>query len=213
MAKLRDKMRLLASIRIIRVTLALAVAFWMAGAGCMLGCENMVSAAADHSSSTGGSDGADSAAGTNASVIVVSGDACASMKSHDCCAKRGKPSVSQRAKQSPIAEPLRQSPSKLAANSARDLKVLVFGHQSPVHRDEVATEAAAPISTMRDCPLAVNATAALSKARPDESASAIVRARVVAPLNSVQEQLAALAPLSALPNRGHTYLRCCVFLI
>jgi hypothetical protein len=206
-------MRLLASIRIIRVTLAVAVAFWTAGAGCMLGCENMVSAAVDHSSSAGHSDGADAAAGTNASAIVVSGDACASMKSHDCCAKRGKPSVAPRAKQSPAAEPLRLPSSKLTANSARDFKVRAFGNHARAHLDEVATEAAAPISTMRDCPLAVNATAALSKARPDESGSAIVLARAFAPSNSVQEQLAALAPLSALPNRGHTYLRCCVFLI
>ena len=33
------------SFRIIRVTLALAVALWMAGAGCLLGCENSVATA------------------------------------------------------------------------------------------------------------------------------------------------------------------------
>src|SRR5512132_1296833 len=37
-------MRFLSSIRIVRVSLALAVALWMAGFGCLLGCENMVSA-------------------------------------------------------------------------------------------------------------------------------------------------------------------------
>jgi hypothetical protein len=201
MAKLRGKMRLLSSIRIIRVTLALAVAFWMAGAGCLLGCENMVSAAsAAHTLPTEDSAGTHAAAG-----IVVSGEACASMKSHDCCAKRGKQSVAKKTQ--------RQSTVKLTANSARHSNVHAQANQAPVPVDPVATEAAAPISTMRDCPLAVNAAAALSKAKPDESGSAIVRARAANTFPSVQEQLAALAPPSALPNRGHTYLRCCAFLI
>ncbi len=213
MAKLRGKMRLLSSIRIIRVTLALAVACWMAGAGCLLGCENMVSAAsAGHTLPTGDSDGTQAA-----SAIVVSGDACASMKSHDCCANRGKQSVAaQRGKQyvaKTAAKPLSQSPVKLNANVARQPQVDALANQAPVLVERVATEAAAPISTMRDCPLAVNATAALSKAKPDESGNAIVLTRAANTFPSVREQLAALAPASALPNRGHTYLRCCVFLI
>src|SRR6185436_15980021 len=75
---LTSLMRLLSSIRILRVVLGFAVALWMAGAGCMLGCENMVSAVAanDHHPATKGSE------------LVVSGDACASMQGHDCCAKR-----------------------------------------------------------------------------------------------------------------------------
>src|SRR6185295_1168773 len=75
--RLAGTMRLLSSIRIVRVSLALAVALWMAGAGCMLGCENMTSAAAAN----------DHHPAAEATVIVASGEACASMRSHDCCAR------------------------------------------------------------------------------------------------------------------------------
>jgi hypothetical protein len=66
---------------------------------------------------------------------------------------------------------------------------------------------------MVDCPLAVNATAALSKARPDESGADLPLTRAADNFSDVQEQLTALTPPSLLPNRGHTYLRCCVLLI
>src|SRR4051794_35935581 len=72
------KMRLLSSIRIVRISLALAVAFWMAGAGCMFGgCQNMASAATLSEVATQ----------QTAPELIDSGDACASNKSHHCCSK------------------------------------------------------------------------------------------------------------------------------
>src|SRR5919106_2044714 len=65
--------------KIVRVALSLVVAFWMAGAGCLLGCENMVANAAVHAP-----------AQANTLTIVASGDACATKRSHDCCASRKK---------------------------------------------------------------------------------------------------------------------------
>ena len=53
----------------------------------MLGCENMVSAAA----------ASDNHSTASAPIIVASGEACASMHSHDCCAKRGAKSASKSA--------------------------------------------------------------------------------------------------------------------
>jgi len=63
-----------------------------------------------------------------------------------------------------------------------------------------------------DCPMAVNASAALSKAQNDDTSVALLPAAGEL-LSPATEQLRALAPPLRLPNRGHTYLRCCVFLI
>jgi hypothetical protein len=176
-------MRLLSSIRIVRVTLSLAVAFWMAGAGCMLGCENMVTAAAR----------SDTASPANSSTIVAAGEACASMRSHDCCAKHG-------SRPAPSARPKSRS----AANS----KTI----ETRASTAMTAELGAAPTSMM-DCPLAVNATAALSKAKPDQSSSALLLNGANSSIPQLQGQALALSPALRLPNRGHTYLRCCVFLI
>ena len=166
-------MRFLSSIRIVRVSLALAVALWMAGAGCMLGCGNMMTAAA-----------ATNIESPASSPIVASGDACAAMHAHDCCAKH----------RAHVA-------SKAAANSNT-------GTTLPL-----APELSATPATMMDCPLAVNATAVLSKAGSDQSHVALPSSSESAALSNSPEQTNAFARPLRLPNRGHTYLRCCVFLI
>lgn len=178
-------MRFLSSIRIVRVGLAFAVALWMAGAGCLLGCEKMVVAAADEAGST-----ATSSTATNSLTVVASGDACASAQSHDCCPSHR---ITNAGKSTP-----RSSPPAAASQIAAP----TFG-----------VELAAPSSMMMDCPLAVNATAALSKANPDTARTALAHTHASAPAPFFQEQALALAPPPLLPNRGHTYLRCCVFLI
>lgn len=63
-----------------RVVLAMALALWVAGAGCLLGCEGMIAVAASENSDA-------THRATSDQNTVVSGDACASAKSHDCCAK------------------------------------------------------------------------------------------------------------------------------
>ena len=158
--------------RLARIGLSLAVAFWMAGAGCLLGCENMVSAAVDPVA-------AEPAPSQN---VIVSGDACASA-SHDCCAKR-------HAKSAHKAPP-----------SSRSTDALI--------PEVVANTSSSPI----DCPLAVTATAALSKSDPDRISGAVLVPRENNPFTSQPEQRSALSHPLRLPNRGHTYLRCCVFLI
>lgn len=174
-------MRFLSSIRIVRVALALAVALWLAGAGCLLGCQNMVAAATANESSSP----AVSLTATNSQTIVAARDACASMHSHGCCARHGG---------KPASKPTAKS-------------------KTPATASAVAVELGATSSTMMDCPLAVNATAALAKARPDQSSSALPLTRANAALPYFQEQATALSPPPFLPNRGHSYLRCCVFLI
>ena len=180
-------MRLLSSLRIVRVSLALAVAFWMAGAGCMLGCENMATAAA-----------ATSIESPASSPIVASGEACASRHSHDCCAKRGA-----------------HSSAKVTAKPASDKLQFVADSRKKIPdeaHDKLESLEQSPTSMM-NCPLAVNAAAVLSKAGSDQSSVALAPSIAIASLSNSPEQTTAFARPLRLPNRGHTYLRCCVFLI
>ncbi len=126
---------------------------------------------------------AEHASASTLANVVVSGDACASAHSHDCCASHG-------AKASTSSKKAK-APTSVA----------------------LATGMSGATSTMESCPLAVNATAALSKARADQSIDALVAARSELLNSRIAEQPIALSVPSLLPNRGHTYLRCCVFLI
>jgi hypothetical protein len=167
-------MRFLSSIRIVRVSLALAVALWMAGAGCMLGCGNMVSAATS----------SDVVSHENTSTIVATGGACASMQSHHCCAKH-------RAQSAPKAS------AKTHSDQTTSLVPALAGIPG----------------SMMECPLAVNAAAALSKAGSDQSNAALVAVSGRTFLSDSPAQASAFVRPLRLPNRGHTHLRCCVFLI
>jgi hypothetical protein len=171
-------MRFFCSVKIVRVVLAVAVAFWMAGAGCMLVCENMVMAAASNNATSSG----------NSLTTVAAGDACASANSHDCCAHHGKHGNKSK----------KTSGGKATKQPTDAALILDFANS--------------PSGMMADCPLAINATAAISKAKRDESSSAYALTGATALPNAL-EQTFPLAPPSRLPNRGHTYLHCCVFLI
>ena len=64
-----------------------------------------------------------------------------------------------------------------------------------------------------NCPFAVSRAAVVTKAQGrDMNASAVLAVSNPAQQNLL-EQTASLSPPLRLPNRGHTYLRCCVFLI
>jgi hypothetical protein len=63
-------------IRIFRLTLAVSVSLWMAGAGCLLGCSNSVNAAPRSP--------------TAENNTVIADDSCAAQRSHDCCPKKPK---------------------------------------------------------------------------------------------------------------------------
>jgi hypothetical protein len=166
-------MRNFSSFRIIRVTLAFAVALWMAGAGCLIGCENVTSASAASEQTA------------NTSVLVVSGEVCAK---HGANSQHGAKSAGSKSTKTAKA-------TKPASGNA---SLLAFHAGS---------------SSMMDCPLAVNATAALAKARTDNADADFALANVSPLLASSLEESAAHTPPARLLNRGHTYLRCCVFLI
>lgn len=173
-------MRTLTSTRIVRLILAPLLSLWVAGAGCMMGCEGMVAAAATIPGSTS-SKHSDQHAGRKAS-IVASGHACSSSGSHSCCARNAgvtKPEAKQ--------------------TSKSDFALVTLGGSSS--------------GMMKDCPLAVSRAAIAAKIRINEVAAAPVLANSILPAESFLEQTAPLFTPLRLPNRGHTYLRCCVFLI
>jgi hypothetical protein len=66
---------------------------------------------------------------------------------------------------------------------------------------------------MKDCPLALGRVAIAAKIRNNEVAAAPVLAHSILPAENFLEQTDSLSTPIRLPNRGHTYLRCCVFLI
>ncbi len=169
--------------KIIRGGLGLALSFWIAGAGCMFGCQNMVAFAASP----------DEAADHQPSLAaVVSGDACAATGSHDCCAKKK-------------AEAKAKTQN---ANNRLTIKLATLISQSESLNS-------VPSSGGRECPLAVSRAIAVTKRSDNDKQSAaptvIAVSTPAAP--ALTEQHAALSRSWHLPNRGHTYLRCCVFLI
>jgi len=151
------------------------LAFWLAGAGCLLGCEGMASAAPAVRSSNS----------DQASTIVAEGDACAATEGHSCCAKKA------RAK-----KPARQN-IKLTSS-----------------RQNLADNRLAESSTsgMKACPFAISRAMTLAKTHDGQMSSTAIVPAVLQAV-SVREQKLSLSTLSPMPNRGHTYLRCCAFLI
>lgn len=66
---------------------------------------------------------------------------------------------------------------------------------------------------MKDCPLAVNATAATAKNGAHVPAPSRIPVASLPQFELTTEESNQFFLLSYLPNRGPTYLRCCVFLI
>jgi len=70
-----------------------------------------------------------------------------------------------------------------------------------------------PHDAMKDCPLAVNATAATSKRSTHMPDPGRVAVTALPSLDRQVAQVDNVSVVSFLPNRGPTHLRCCVFLI
>ena len=67
-------------------------------------------------------------------------------------------------------------------------------------------------SGMKACPFAISRALSVAKLR-DGQMSATAGLSPIPPVQAVREQKLVLSAISPLPNRGHTYLRCCSFLI
>ena len=120
----------------------------------------------------------------SAPTVVVAGENCHSAQSHDCCTGK---------------KPKKQ----IAHHSQRQTAV----------PSSLPSFIPGPRGMMKDCPLAVNATAATSKTSgyvPDPAREPVA---VLPFVETTSEQFDAFFVTPFLPDRGPTYLRCCVFLI
>lgn len=169
----------------LRFCLVSILSLWIAGAGCMFGCQNMMAA------TSLGIDASAVESGEASLATIVSGDACAASSSHDCCAKK-----------KAYAQTKAQN-----ANTRVSLKLATQLSQSESLKPS-------PSSGGRECPLALSRAVAIAKATDGkQSVDSVATAPTAPVVADSPAQRTALSPLARLPNRGHTYLRCCVFLI
>ncbi|HKO99473.1 MAG TPA: hypothetical protein VJU86_20905 [Pyrinomonadaceae bacterium] len=163
-----------------RFTLASVLSLWIAGAGCMLGCESMAAMAAPSGNIES------SHHQTKSNVLEATGDTCAaseSNSSHDCCKKKARTHKAEAPAQ---------------ANTP-DASLPEFGGSNS--------------GTMNSCPLAMSRAVAVGKSHDNHSSVSAIATRSVIPDFESRELTAPLSTPLRLPNRGHTYLHCCAFLI
>ncbi|CAN5841616.1 hypothetical protein BH18ACI4_BH18ACI4_10320 [soil metagenome] len=179
-AKLDLTMRTPGSTRTIQFILVPILSLWIAGAGCMIGCEGMVSAAAAVAIS--GLEMHSRHQSERKAPLVASGSACSSSGSHSCCANNA-------GETKPEAERTGQSVTTLST---------VGGSSSGM---------------TKACPLAVGKAAIAASVRNRKVASAALLAHSSLTDENIRERTSPLSAPVRLPNRGHTYLHFCVFLI
>jgi hypothetical protein len=121
---------------------------------------------------------------------AVSGPACHKVPDHSCCAKR-RSSSDQVKSGSREPHPININSELL---SARANLIEIGG------------------GIARECPMAINANALGTRPRSDEVAGTFELAPIDLPLSAVERS--SVNPARTFQdNRGHTYLRCCAFLI
>jgi hypothetical protein len=116
---------------------------------------------------------------------AVEGESCDRTQAHHCCSK-AKPAKANPAKRRTIDPKLTEA--LMSLNSV-------------------------PRGMMSDCPLAVNATAVTSKQNSNAPDLAHATTAALPPIADKGELPREHFSAPQLPNRGPTYLRCCVFLI
>ena len=156
-------MNYLASLKVVRLLLAISVSIWLAG-GCLFGCSNMAVAASE------------------TAQPEVEGESCHVAHTHDCCTK---------------PKPRKQTKVRPAVN----------------FNETFAGVSSGPREGMSECPLMIGATAVVSK-NSSNSPEFIGTTTAALPFAFSDGELTPKQIVDPfLPNRGPTYLRCCVFLI
>lgn len=205
-------MRSFLSTRFARYLLSPLLAIWVAGGGCLFGCEGKILAAVQKTAGIFVTPGVGAHHVPTEEPLetepkahhqtVQEGASCASGEAHHCCAKS--PARSSRAHAATrnvrAAKPVAATPATVSVEPVTlTASAAVFG--SP------------PSGMMEGCPLAVNATAVVSNFRNDQNDPAIPNASsALRWLTSIKQSSPAVPP-PLLPTLNLTYLNCCVFLI
>lgn len=159
----------------------------------MLGCGGMASALASSAAFSIEHSAGPTITSEHAAVTVVSGHSCSSgaissesASTNNHCCKKSTTSTT------PV-EPKPEQP------NARVETSIGSGESSS--------------GMMSDCPLAGNRSAVVTKSRGVEASASQDVPHPYLPEQNSSEQPTPLSAKPLVPNRGHTYLRCCVFLI
>jgi hypothetical protein len=134
--------------------------------------------------------------GLHHGTVAADGDACSSSEGHGCCKKK--------------AQATRNAPA--VNTSGQRVKTRTDDSQSVAHHTSRASLAESSTSGMKSCPFAVARALAVAKIHDGQMNATAAVSHVMAG-TLVREQTLPLSTLSPMPNRGHTYLRCCAFLI
>jgi hypothetical protein len=176
----------LSSLKIPRLVMSLSLVLWVGGAGCLMGCQNLATAVM----------GKGGGAAQQGTAAVVSGESCAAVGDHSCCAK-------------PRAAAMHQRPAPQAW-SASGPKAAKLAELSDIPPAAVLPE---PDGPEHNCPLVASATALATRVRADESSTQTALWPAALPLSDASLTVIQSSTPTYCNNRGHTYLRCCVFLI
>ena len=180
------------SSKIARFLLVPLLSLWVAG-GCMLGCGGIAVAAAPALDQNSGQ----SATSLPAGAIVVSGHSCSSGGTSASSATVGSSNETANhnccKKSKTEVKPKTQPPDTRVGASV-----------------EVGTSSS---GMMTDCPLAGSKSAVITKGRGVEANASQTAAHSYLPEQNSLKWPSPLFATPLLPNRGHTYLRCCAFLI
>lgn len=176
------------SSKLVRYPSAFALSLWIAGIGCIFGCEGRVAGAVNHPAYEGQQ---------SEHARLAAGHSCSSAGFHSCCAKNA---------QSRAAKPgWHRSPTGFHGEiqkswTAEDLEPKLSTTNNPS-------------SGLKDCPFAVSRITVAAQGRNlVMGATPAVSHTSLHTASSLRQRLILSGP-SRVSNRGHTYLRCCVFLI
>ncbi len=205
----------------LRRLLALTLMLWCAGAGCLLVSyahgamgETEVAEMARMSHHSFGTAPRE-VSGGYASDFAAS----VSTMVHSCCkAQRASRQHNAWASTRPVA-PVSVATERKSAESQKQIRARQggsFKQQPGISTREIfATELAGlppPAGAMNCCPLTSASAAGVTK-RGNDTLAATLFERTTLPAFLNNAESSALTTPLRLPNRGHTYLRCCVFLI
>ncbi|HUE83696.1 MAG TPA: hypothetical protein VMM84_16465 [Pyrinomonadaceae bacterium] len=220
-------MRSFLSTRFARYVLSPLLAIWVAGGGCLFGCEGKILAAVQETAGILASHGAKAhetathevsrpeSEGARHEIVQEGGASCATGQAHHCCAKTPvKKSGARPAAPSKNVRISRTAESVAAVTARTHEKSRSVPTQAP----KITTGGAiifgnSPSGMMEGCPLAVNATAIVSSFRNDQSSVAITSAPSTLRWLSSPEETSPPVPPPRIPSLNRTYLNCCVFLI
>ncbi len=177
----------LSSARIIRYVLAPVLSLWVAGVGCVFGCEGKVASATNRRVDA-------ERHSEHKFILAVSEHSCSSGKS-------------------PSKNPGSPANRPRPGGSSNETKPEAQRNGPAETKSTTLVTPGKPSSGMKDCPLAVSRTAVAAKSRGIEVKAAPAIAHLAFPSALSFDQTISLSSPRRFPNRGHTYLRCCVFLI